>query len=174
MGSKTSFHPGAGTALLIIDPQVDFCPGGALAVPGGDEIIPVINRYVELFDARRLPIYVSRDWHPSETAHFLQSGGQWPPHCVQGSAGAAFHPDLRLPADAVIVSKGMDSRRGRLFPPSHHRRQRSLLQHTPEAGWYRPSLPVRFGDGLLRQMDGPGGTRRRLRRHHPYGRREGS
>ena len=95
-------------ALLIVDVQVDFCPGGSLAVPAGDTIIPAINRYIELFRKAGLPIFASRDWHPSVTSHFVQYGGLWPPHCVQGSAGASFHPLLKLPADATVVSKGMD------------------------------------------------------------------
>jgi nicotinamidase/pyrazinamidase len=95
-------------ALLIVDVQIDFCPGGSLAVPEGDAIIPVINRYIELFRKKGLPVIASRDWHPPVTGHFRQYGGLWPPHCVQGSEGARFHPLLKLPADATVVSKGMD------------------------------------------------------------------
>jgi nicotinamidase/pyrazinamidase len=95
-------------ALLIVDVQIDFCPGGSLAIPEGDTIIPVINRYIELFCMNGLPVIASRDWHPPETSHFRQFGGLWPPHCVQGSEGARFHPLLKLPADATIISKGMD------------------------------------------------------------------
>ncbi|MCM2358904.1 MAG: bifunctional nicotinamidase/pyrazinamidase [Geobacteraceae bacterium] len=97
-----------GAAFLIVDVQVDFCPGGSLAVPGGDTIIPVINRYIELFRKKGIPVFASRDWHPVVTSHFVQYGGLWPPHCVQGSEGARFHPLLRLPADVTVVSKGMD------------------------------------------------------------------
>ena len=95
-------------ALLIVDVQIDFCPGGSLAVPEGDAIITVINRYIELFRKKGLPVIASRDWHPPVTGHFRQFGGLWPPHCVQGSEGARFHPLLKLPADAAVVSKGMD------------------------------------------------------------------
>jgi nicotinamidase/pyrazinamidase len=95
-------------ALLIVDVQIDFCPGGSLAVPEGDVIIPAINRYIELFRKKGLPVIASRDWHPPVTSHFRQFGGLWPPHCVQGSEGARFHPLLKLPADATVVSKGMD------------------------------------------------------------------
>ena len=95
-------------ALLIVDVQNDFCPGGALAVPEGDEIIPVLNRYIELFSKNRLPIFASRDWHPRVTKHFREFGGRWPKHCVQNTKGARFHPDLKLPKDAIILSKGMD------------------------------------------------------------------
>jgi len=95
-------------ALLIVDVQIDFCPGGSLAVPEGDAIIPAINRYIELFLKKGLPVIASRDWHPQVTGHFRQFGGLWPPHCIQGSEGARFHPLLKLPADAAVVSKGMD------------------------------------------------------------------
>lgn len=98
-------------ALLIIDLQNDFCPGGALAVPEGDTIVPVVNHAIDHFSARRFPIIASRDWHPAETTHFKAFGGIWPPHCVQGTMGAAFHPALRLPPEAIIVSKGTDSNR---------------------------------------------------------------
>jgi nicotinamidase/pyrazinamidase len=95
------------TALLIIDLQNDFCPGGSLPVPDGDRVVAPLNRAVELCVAAGLPVLASRDWHPEVTSHFRQYGGIWPAHCVQGSRGAQFHPALRLPADVVIVSKGM-------------------------------------------------------------------
>lgn len=94
-------------ALVIVDMQRDFCPGGALAVPNGDAVVPVLNRYAQRFAAAGLPIFASRDWHPAQTAHFLAGGGPWPVHCVQQTAGAAFHPDLRLPPTTVVLSKGM-------------------------------------------------------------------
>lgn len=97
-----------GDALLIVDVQNDFCPGGALAVPEGDRVVAVLNRYIEAFAARDLPVYASRDWHPAETRHFKDSGGPWPPHCVADTEGASFHPDLALPAGAEVVSKGTD------------------------------------------------------------------
>ncbi len=95
-------------ALLLVDIQNDFCPGGALAVPEGDKILPLANWYARLFERRGLPVFASRDWHPAVTSHFQAYGGVWPPHCVQGTHGAEFHPQLSLPADAVVVSKGMD------------------------------------------------------------------
>ena len=95
-------------ALLVVDVQNDFCPGGSLALPEGDEVIPVLNRYLQAFQSAQLPIFVSRDWHPSVTKHFKAYGGAWPPHCVQGTKGAEFHPDLTLPKEAEVVSKGMD------------------------------------------------------------------
>ena len=95
-------------ALLIIDVQNDFCPGGGLAVPRGDEVVPVLNEYIRHFSQKGLPIFASRDWHPKQTSHFKASGGLWPEHCVQGTPGAAFHPGLKLPASTVVISKGMD------------------------------------------------------------------
>ena len=96
-------------ALIIVDVQNDFCPGGALPVAGGDRIVPVLNRYIDKFMQAGLPIFATRDWHPAKTSHFNTSGGPWPPHCIQGSAGSQFHPDLNLPPDTVIVSAGMGS-----------------------------------------------------------------
>ncbi|MGH7268134.1 MAG: bifunctional nicotinamidase/pyrazinamidase [Candidatus Rokuibacteriota bacterium] len=95
-------------ALVLVDVQNDFCPGGALAVPEGDRVVPVLNRYIARFQAAGAPVFASRDWHPAQTRHFKAWGGVWPPHCVQGTAGAAFHAGLAVPADATVVSKGMD------------------------------------------------------------------
>lgn len=94
------------SALLLIDVQNDFCPGGSLPVSGGDRVVAPLNRAVELFTAAGLPIVASRDWHPPQTSHFSAFGGIWPSHCVQGSPGAAFHPQLQLPADCFLISKG--------------------------------------------------------------------
>ena len=96
------------SVLLIVDVQNDFCPGGALPVPGGDRVIPVLNRYIEKCREPQIPIIASRDWHPEKTAHFKAYGGIWPPHCIQDTKGARFHPDLKLPKETVVVSKGMD------------------------------------------------------------------
>ncbi len=95
-------------ALLLVDIQNDFTPGGALAVPEGDRIVPIANWYARLFERRGLPVFASRDWHPAETRHFQAWGGLWPPHCVQGTKGAEFQPQLSLPQETVVVSKGMD------------------------------------------------------------------
>jgi len=95
-------------ALLIVDVQNDFCPGGALQILDGDRVVEPINRALEYFSAAGLPILASRDWHPPKTRHFRDFGGGWPIHCVQGTAGAAFHPGLRLPEEAVILSKGIN------------------------------------------------------------------
>jgi len=96
------------SVLVIVDMQNDFCPGGALAVAGGDGIVPVINRYMELFRGKGWPIIASRDWHPRETRHFEKFGGIWPEHCVQRSFGAMFRAGLLLPPDILVFSKGMD------------------------------------------------------------------
>src|SRR5215471_1165151 len=92
--------------LLVVDVQNDFCPGGALAVPEGDAVVPVLNRYAERFAAQGAAVFASRDWHPARTRHFAACGGVWPPHCVQGTPGAELHADLTLPATAQLVSKG--------------------------------------------------------------------
>ena len=95
-------------ALVVVDVQNDFCPGGSLGVAGGDRVIPVLNRYIQRFRELKAAIYATRDWHPPVTKHFQAYGGVWPPHCVQGTKGAEFHPALALPSEAVVVSKGMD------------------------------------------------------------------
>jgi nicotinamidase/pyrazinamidase len=96
------------SALIIVDMQNDFCPGGSLAVAGGDEIVPVINRYIEILRERGSTVIASRDWHPAKTGHFRKFGGLWPEHCVQGSFGAAFRSGLNLTPDTRVFSKGMD------------------------------------------------------------------
>jgi nicotinamidase/pyrazinamidase len=94
-------------ALLVVDVQNDFCPGGALAVRGGDEVVPKLNRVIDSFSRRRVPIFFTRDWHPPNHISFRARGGPWPPHCVQGTLGAQFHPKLKVPKDAIVISKGM-------------------------------------------------------------------
>jgi len=105
MSSVPSFQ--VGDALLLVDPQNDFCPGGSLPVADGDAVMPVLNAWAAAAERAGVPIFISRDWHPRSTTHFKERGGVWPPHCVMGSHGAEFHPGLHLPADVVIVSKGM-------------------------------------------------------------------
>ncbi|HIE04896.1 MAG TPA: nicotinamidase [Candidatus Latescibacteria bacterium] len=97
-----------GDALVVVDVQKDFLPGGSLAVPHGDEVVPVLARYIELFKDKGLPIFATRDWHPPDHSSFETRGGPWPPHCVQGSEGAKFAPGLGLPEDIVIISKATD------------------------------------------------------------------
>ncbi len=96
------------SALLVVDAQIDFCPGGALPVPDGARVVPVLNQYLDEAIAAGISIYASRDWHPAVTSHFKAYGGEWPPHCVQHTSGARFHPELRLPPSAIVVSKGDD------------------------------------------------------------------
>jgi nicotinamidase/pyrazinamidase len=100
-------EPGAAEALLVVDVQNDFCPGGSLPVRDGDAVVPVLNEWIDRFVAAGRPVVLSRDWHPAVTSHFQAQGGPWPPHCVQGTPGAAFHPELRIPPEALVVSKGM-------------------------------------------------------------------
>lgn len=95
-------------ALLIVDLQNDFCPGGALPVAAGDQVIAPLNAAAQLFSAAALPILASRDWHPPQTRHFRDFGGNWPVHCVAGTPGAAFPAALKLPPETVILSKGID------------------------------------------------------------------
>jgi len=92
-------------ALIIVDVQNDFLPGGALAVPQGDEVIPVLNRYIAEFEQQNLPIFATRDWHPPNHCSFRTQGGPWPVHCVVGTQGAEFPSSLRLPSRAIVVSK---------------------------------------------------------------------
>jgi nicotinamidase/pyrazinamidase len=100
------FDPSA--ALLVVDVQNDFCTGGALAVSGSERVVDALNQHIAEASAAGATIYASRDWHPATTTHFKQFGGPWPAHCVQDTAGARFHPDLRLPSDAVVITKGAD------------------------------------------------------------------
>ena len=94
-------------ALIIVDVQKDFMPGGALPVPEGDKIIPVLNKYISFFSERGKPIFFTRDWHPEDHISFKNNGGIWPVHCVKDTEGAEFHPDLIIPFDnKFIISKG--------------------------------------------------------------------
>ena len=99
--------PRQGDALLIVDVQNDFLPGGSLAVPQGDDVVPVLNRYCAAFRTRHLPIFASRDWHPSNHCSFTKQGGPWPPHCVAETEGAQFASGLDL-SEAVIISKATE------------------------------------------------------------------
>lgn len=92
-------------ALLLVDVQRDFLPGGALAVREGDQVVPVLNRYIALARKKQIPVFASRDWHPANHCSFAARGGPWPPHCVAGTAGAQIAPGLHLPEGAVLVDK---------------------------------------------------------------------
>lgn len=102
---RTTIELIEGDALVIVDVQNDFLPGGALAVPQSDEILPILNHYIAAFEKRRLPIYLTRDWHPPDHCSFKEYGGPWPTHCVAGTDGAAFSAELKLTAPITIVSK---------------------------------------------------------------------
>jgi nicotinamidase/pyrazinamidase len=93
-------------ALIVVDVQNDFCPGGLLAVENGDQVVPVLNRWIESAKQGGAVVVASRDWHPPHHVSFKERGGIWPEHCVQGSPGAEFHPELKLSEDTMIVSKG--------------------------------------------------------------------
>ncbi len=99
---------GSGDALIVVDVQNDFLPGGSLAVPDGDAVIAVLNDYIARFRAAGSPIVATRDWHPPDHCSFVEQGGTWPPHCVADSPGAAFAERLALPADAIVISKATD------------------------------------------------------------------
>src|ERR671929_1228428 len=94
-------------ALIVVDVQNDFCPGGALAVERGDEVVAPLNRLIREFLERGEPVYKSRDWHPPKTKHFKAYGGTWPVHCVQNTKGAEFHPALRDDPRIKVISKGL-------------------------------------------------------------------
>ncbi|MCH8073957.1 MAG: isochorismatase family protein [Proteobacteria bacterium] len=93
-------------ALLVVDLQRDFLPGGALAVPDGDEVVPVLAACIEAFVRNECPIFASRDWHPPDHCSFQASGGPWPPHCIADSRGATIAAALQLPANTTIIDKG--------------------------------------------------------------------
>lgn len=95
-----------GDALLVVDVQNDFCPGGALPIPDGDRVIPALNEWIDAAVERGIRVYASRDWHPLGHPSFTTEGGEWPPHCIQDTPGADFHPDLRLPEEVLVVTKG--------------------------------------------------------------------
>src|SRR5688500_13787546 len=89
------------TAVLIVDPQKDFCPGGALPVAYGDAIMGPLNAVLVHADEHEWFVLVSRDWHPRETTHFAEFGGPWPVHCVRDTPGAEFHDGLAVVTDVA-------------------------------------------------------------------------
>jgi nicotinamidase/pyrazinamidase len=94
-------------ALIVVDVQNDFCPGGTLAVAEGDQVVAPLNKLIKEFLERGEPVFKSRDWHPAQTKHFQAFGGTWPVHCVQNTKGAEFHPDLIDDIHIRVVSKGL-------------------------------------------------------------------
>ena len=97
-------------ALVVVDVQNDFCPGGSLAVTEGNEVVKPLNKLMREFLDRGEPVYKTRDWHPEKTRHFAIYGGTWPIHCVQNTRGAEFHPDLLDDPRITVISKGFDER----------------------------------------------------------------
>ncbi len=95
-------------ALIVVDLQNDFCPGGSLAVANGDEVVAPLNKLIKEFLDRGEPVYQTRDWHPEKKKHFEVYGGTWPIHCVQGTPGAEFHAGLLADPRIAIISKGTD------------------------------------------------------------------
>ena len=100
-----TIQPGPGDALVLVDVQNDFLPGGALAVEEGDLVVAPLNRCIEIFEDAGSPVYATRDWHPKDHCSFTEQGGPWPTHCVADTEGAAFAPTLALPARTVVISK---------------------------------------------------------------------
>lgn len=96
----------AGDALILLDVQRDFFPGGPVEVPDADRVIPVLNDWIREARDTDAQLIAVREWHPAYHISFKSEGGSWPPHCVQDTPGAFFHASLRLPHDAVVVSKG--------------------------------------------------------------------
>ena len=104
-------QPDQHSALLLVDLQNDFFPGGALAVPGADVLIPLMNTYIKHFSRQGWSILATRDWHPANHTSFTEQQGAWPMHCVQGSRGAQFHSDLVMPPGMMVISKGTDAKK---------------------------------------------------------------
>jgi nicotinamidase/pyrazinamidase len=103
----------ASTALVVVDVQNDFAdPAGRLSVKGGDAVVPVINREIQMATSAGAQVVATQDWHPESTPHFQKDGGIWPVHCVGDTWGAQLHPDLALPADAPRVHKGANGEDG--------------------------------------------------------------
>lgn len=98
----------SGDALVIVDVQNDFLPNGALGVPKGDEVVPVLNSYVEALVRKDIPVFATRDWHPPNHCSFKEQGGPWPPHCIASTKGAEFAPGLLLTDTTTVISKGRD------------------------------------------------------------------
>lgn len=124
-------------ALVVVDVQNDFCPGGALGVPRGDEVVAVLNEWVDSFAAARRPVVYTQDWHPEGHVSFREHGGPWPVHCVQGTQGAAFHPGLVV--RGTVFRKGFDRDREAYsgFDGALARGERDVDPGTGLADWLR-------------------------------------
>ena len=119
-------------ALLIIDVQNDFLPGGSLAVPGAEAIIAVLNRYIDFFTSLSLPVFASRDWHPAHHSSFSDMGGEWPVHCVAGTLGADFSSLLNLPQELFVISKATDEEKDAYSAFDGTNLANLLIQHRVE------------------------------------------
>ncbi len=104
-------QPDRHSVLLLVDPQNDFFPGGAMGIPKGNNLIPVINSYIKHFSRQGWSILATRDWHPANHCSFSEQGGPCPTHCVQGSRGAQFHSELVMPPGMMVISKGTDPKK---------------------------------------------------------------
>ncbi len=111
LGRRAVPQPDRQSALVVVDLQNDFFPGGALGVQGANEMIPLVNEYIRLFHTRGFPVMATRDWHPPGHCSFTEQGGPWPVHCVQGSRGAQLHSDLVMPPGTLVISKGTDPKK---------------------------------------------------------------
>ena len=155
-------------ALVVVDLQNDFCPGGALEVKEGDKIVALINELVSAFEKDDLPVAFTRDWHPTDHCSFRARGGMWPPHCVQGTPGAEFHPSLRVPSKAIVISKGTS----RDHDAYSGFQETDLAERLRRVGVTR-IVRGRSGDGLLREEHRTRRARARLQSVHHHRLHEG-
>jgi nicotinamidase/pyrazinamidase len=146
---RTTIEPASGDALVIVDVQNDFLPGGALAVPESDQILPFVNTYIATFEKRRLPIYMTRDWHPPDHCSFKESGGPWPTHCVAGTHGAAFSEKLKFNSSFTVAATNPKS--------GHTRTCTTSFEPSLRAAGY-PDFRLRTCDRLLHLQHGEGCT----------------
>jgi nicotinamidase/pyrazinamidase len=147
----------ATTALVVVDVQNDFAdPSGGLYVPGGDAVVPLVNEQIGAARAAGATVVFTQDWHPSETPHFAKDGGTWPVHCVGGTWGAEFHPDLEVPENAPVVRKGVDGGDGYSGfsvqdPVSGERSSTELGRLLTEAGTARVVVTGLAGDVCVKE-----------------------
>lgn len=104
-------QPNRESALLLVDLQNDFFPGGAMGVNGADTLLPTINTYIQFFSNHGFPVLATRDWHSPEHCSFTEQNGELPIHCVQGSRGAQLHAQLVMPPGTMVISKGTNPKK---------------------------------------------------------------
>lgn len=147
----------AATALVVVDVQNDFAdPAGGLYVPGGDAVVPLVNEQIGAARAAGATVIFTQDWHPPDTPHFAKDGGSWPVHCVGGTWGAEFHPDLEVPDTAPVVRKGVDGGDGYSgfsvqHPVSGERSSTELGRLLTEAGTARVVVAGLAGDVCVKE-----------------------